>query len=166
MIFGYRVRDPQRYGIVELDDRGLPLGIEEKPSNPRSPFAVPGLYFYDSSVIEIADALQPSVRGELEITDVNKAYLDRDELQVTLLGRGFAWMDVGTPQALLQAANFVQALEERQGMKISCVEEIAYRMGFINAEQLRRLAEENTISSYSDYLLQVLRDEKYGVMSR
>ncbi len=166
MIFGYRVRDPQRYGIVELNDRGLPLGIEEKPSNPRSPFAVPGLYFYDSSVIEIADALQPSVRGELEITDVNKAYLDRDELQVTLLGRGFAWMDVGTPQALLQAANFVQALEERQGMKISCVEEIAYRMGFINAEQLRRLAEENTISSYSDYLLQVLRDEKYGVMSR
>ena len=163
IVFGYRVRDPQRYGIIELDDAGRPVSIEEKPDEPRSPFAVPGIYFYDSDVVEVADNLKPSARGELEITDVNRAYLDRSKLQVTILGRGFAWLDAGTPQALLQAANFVQALEERQGVKIACVEEIAYRMRFIDAEQLHRLAEEHRTSSYSDYLLQVLEDEKYGI---
>jgi len=163
IVFGYRVRDPQRYGIIELDDGGRPVSIEEKPDEPRSPFAVPGIYFYDSDVVEVADNLKPSARGELEITDVNRAYLDRSKLQVTILGRGFAWLDAGTPQALLQAANFVQALEERQGVKIACVEEIAYRMRFIDAEQLHRLAEEHRTSSYSDYLLQVLEDEKYGI---
>ena len=163
VIFGYRVRDPQRYGIIELDMGGHPVSIEEKPANPKSPYAVPGMYFYDPKVVEIAAALKPSTRGELEITDVNRAYLDRHELQVTLLGRGFAWLDVGTPEALLQAANFVQALEERQGVKIGCVEEIAYRMGFISGEQLRRLAEEFRTSSYADYLLQVLEDEAHGI---
>ncbi|MFQ5923307.1 MAG: glucose-1-phosphate thymidylyltransferase RfbA, partial [Anaerolineales bacterium] len=116
-IFGYRVRDPERYGIVELDELGQPLSIEEKPDSPRSPFAVPGIYFYDTQVIDIAESLNPSKRGELEITDVNREYLDRKELGVTVLGRGFAWLDAGTPEALLQAANFVQALEERQGVK-------------------------------------------------
>jgi len=166
VIFGYRVRDPQRYGIIELDERGHPVSIEEKPANPASPYAVPGMYFYDSKVVEIAAALKPSTRGELEITDVNRAYLDRHELQVTLLGRGFAWLDAGTPEALLQAANFVQALEERQGVKIGCVEEIAYRMGFITAEQLLRLAEEYRSSSYAEYLLQVLEDEEHAISQR
>ena len=163
VIFGYRVRDPERYGIVELDESGLPLSIEEKPSDPRSPLAVPGIYFYDSKVVDIAAALEPSDRGELEITDVNQAYLDRDELEVTVLGRGIAWLDAGTPAALLQAANFVQALEERQGVKISCVEEIAYRMGWITAAQLRKLAEVNHATKYSEYLLQILEDEKFAV---
>ncbi|MFQ5921384.1 MAG: glucose-1-phosphate thymidylyltransferase RfbA [Anaerolineales bacterium] len=165
-IFGYRVRDPQRYGIVELDPQGRPLSIEEKPATPKSPFAIPGIYFYDSKVVEIAASLEPSARGELEIADVNRAYLNRQELEVTLLGRGFAWLDAGTPEALLQAANFVQALEERQGVKISCVEEIAYRLRLISAEQLRQLAEDNRKSPYSDYLLQVLEEEKYAVSGR
>lgn len=165
-IFGYRVRDPQRYGIVELDEVGRPLSIEEKPSLPKSPYAVPGLYFYDSSVVEIAEGLEPSARGELEITDVNQAYLERGELHVTLLGRGFAWLDAGTPESLLQAANFVQALEERQGMKISCLEEIAYRMGFINDRQLRELAERSPGNGYAYYLLQILEEEAYAIPAR
>ena len=162
-IFGYRVRDPERYGVIELSNNGSPVGIEEKPAEPKSPYAVPGLYFFDSEVAEIAAGLTPSARGEFEITDVIRTYLQRNQLTVTLLGRGFAWLDAGTPETLLQAANFVQALEERQGVKIGCVEEIAYRMGFITAEQLLRLAEEYRSSSYADYLLQVLEDEEHGI---
>jgi len=161
-IFGYRVRDPEQYGIVELDELGRPLSIVEKPQAARSPFAVPGLYFYDASVVEIAVGLRPSARGELEITDVNQAYLDRGELAVIVLGRGFAWLDAGTPQALLQAANFVQALEDRQGTKIACVEEIAYRMGFIDIEQLRSLAENAPGNGYASYLVRMLEEEAYA----
>ncbi|OHB79719.1 MAG: glucose-1-phosphate thymidylyltransferase [Planctomycetes bacterium RBG_16_64_10] len=165
-IFGYRVRDPQHYGIVELDDAGRPLSIEEKPALPKSPYAVPGLYFYDATVVDIAAGLKPSARGELEITHVNQAYLDRGALQVTLLGRGFAWLDVGTPDALLQAANFVQALEERQGLKISCVEEIAYRMDFIDDQQLQALAERSPESRYGHYLRQILEDKAFAVPAK
>lgn len=162
-IFGYRVRHPQHYGIIELDRAGRPVSIEEKPSETRSPYAVPGLYFYDSRVVEIAAGLQPSERGELEISDVNRAYLDWNELHVTLLGRGFAWLDAGTPEAMLQAANFVQALEQRQGVKIACVEEVAYRMGYISESELRQLAVDQGPNSYTTYLMQVLEDEEYAV---
>ena len=163
LIFGYRVRDPQRYGIVEIDAAGRPVSIVEKPAIPKSQYAVPGVYFYDSSVVDIASGLVPSPRGELEITDVNKAYLIRGELGVTILGRGIAWLDAGTPEALLQAANFVQALEERQGLKISCVEEIAYRMGYIDSADLRRLADGAPENGYSKYLIQVLEEETLAV---
>lgn len=162
-IFGYRVRDPERYGIVELDQFGNPVSIEEKPRVARSPYAVPGLYFYDASVVDIAAGLRPSARGELEITDVNRAYLDRGELEVIVLGRGFAWLDAGTPEALLQAANFVQALEDRQGLKIACVEEIAYRMGFIELEQFRDLAENAPGNGYASYLKRILEEESFAV---
>ena len=162
-IFGYRVKDPERYGIVEMDELGKALSIEEKPAFPKSPYAVPGLYFYDEQVVEIAAQLQPSDRGELEITDVNKIYVERGELDVILLGRGFAWLDAGTPQALLQAANFVQALEDRQGMKIACVEEIAYRMGYIGIEEFKQLAEAAPGNGYADYLRRMLEEEAYAV---
>lgn len=152
IIFAYAVNDPERYGVIEFTDEGKALSIEEKPQNPRSDYAVPGLYFYDNQVVEIAQNLQPSKRGELEITDVNRIYLEREELQVIVLGRGTAWLDAGNPKSLLQAANFIQAVEERQGMMISCPEEIAYRYGFINREQLLAIAQEYKQTRYGDYL--------------
>jgi glucose-1-phosphate thymidylyltransferase len=159
MIFAYPVRDPRRYGVVEFDERGRALSIEEKPENPRSHFAVPGIYFYDGQVVEIAENLQPSARGELEITDLNCVYLARGQLRVQALGRGVAWLDAGTHESLLQAASFVQAVEERQGMMISCPEEIAFRMGYIDREELRRQA--NRINNqYGSYLLQMLESDQ------
>jgi glucose-1-phosphate thymidylyltransferase len=157
-IFGYYVSDPRAYGVVSFDGEGRVLAIEEKPEHPTSHYAVPGLYFYDERVVEIARALAPSARGELEITDVNRAYLERGELSVELLSRGTAWLDTGTPEALLDAANFVQVIEQRQGLKIACPEEIAFRMGFIDAATLERLADGFGKSAYRDYLLQVLAE--------
>jgi glucose-1-phosphate thymidylyltransferase len=160
-IFAYTVRDPQRYGVVELDAARRPQSIVEKPDRPTSNLAVTGLYFYDNQVVEIAAGLTPSARGELEITDVNQAYLARGQLQVEVLGRGFAWLDTGTHESLLQAANFVETIEKRQGMKIACIEEIALVKGFISPEQLEVLAREQK-SAYGEYLLDVLsrtRDE-------
>ncbi len=155
VIFAYEVRDPQRYGVVEFDERGHATSIEEKPHEPRSRYAVPGIYFYDERVSEFASKLTPSSRGELEITDLNKMYMELDELFVELMGRGVAWLDAGTHASLLQAATFVQTLEERQGMMISCPEEIAYRMGFIDREQLRALAQPMAHNAYGQYLLQL-----------
>jgi glucose-1-phosphate thymidylyltransferase len=157
VIFGYPVQDPQRYGVVEFDSNGRAISIEEKPQQPRSHFAVPGLYFYDGEVCDLADTLKPSARGELEITDLNRLYLERGQLRVQLWGRGIAWLDAGTHESLLQAANFVQAVEERQGMMISCPEEIAYRMGYVDAAQLRQLARELN-NSYGNYLLRTLEE--------
>jgi glucose-1-phosphate thymidylyltransferase len=159
LIFAYPVRDPERYGVVEFDETGKALSIEEKPLKPRSHYAVPGLYFYDNSVVEIARNLKPSPRGELEITDVNQVYLDRGELRVDVMGRGVAWLDAGTHESLLQAANFVQAVEERQGMMISCPEEIAYRRGFITRQDLRNLAERYRGNQYGNYLLRLAQDD-------
>jgi glucose-1-phosphate thymidylyltransferase len=158
LIFAYPVRDPQRYGVVEFDETGRALSIEEKPEKPRSHYAVPGIYFYDRHVVDIASSLTPSRRGELEITDLNCVYLEQGQLQVEPLGRGVAWLDAGTHESLLQAANFVQAVEDRQGMRISCPEEIAYRLGYINKEELRCLAEEMSGNEYGTYLL-LLADE-------
>jgi glucose-1-phosphate thymidylyltransferase len=155
-VFGYYVRDPERYGVVNFDDQGKALDIEEKPRQPKSRYAVTGLYFYDNDVVAIAKGLQPSARGELEITDVNKAYLARGDLTVELMGRGFAWLDMGTHESLLAAANFMEAVEQRQGQKVSCPEEIAYRMGYITAEQLARLAQPLFKSGYGQYLLELL----------
>jgi glucose-1-phosphate thymidylyltransferase len=159
LIFAYPVRDPERYGVVEFDKKGRALSIEEKPTQPRSNFAVPGLYFYDRHVTEIAGSLKPSGRGELEITDVNREYMARGELHVEVLGRGVAWLDAGTHESLLQAANFVQAVEERQGMMISCPEEIAYRQGFIDKDQLSRQAGRYSSNQYGDYLCRLLADD-------
>ena len=158
-IFGYRVRDPERYGVVTFDRERNAIDIEEKPVNPKSNYAVVGLYFYDNDVIEIAKSLAPSARGELEITDVNRTYLKRGDLKVELLGRGSAWLDTGTHEALLQANNFIGTLEARQGLRIACPEEIAWRMGFIDSAQLERLAEPLNASGYGQYLLDVLRYE-------
>lgn len=158
VIFAYAVRDPERFGVVEVDPNGRALNIEEKPSNPRSNYAVPGMYFYDSQVTDIASSLEPSSRGELEIADLNKAYLQQGTLQVQILGRGIAWLDAGTPEALLQAANFVQAVEDRQGLMISCPEEIAFRMGFIDADQLRHQAKKIGKSDYGSYLRRLLEE--------
>ncbi|MGA7879026.1 MAG: glucose-1-phosphate thymidylyltransferase RfbA [Desulfoferrobacter sp.] len=158
LIFGYWVRDPERYGIVEFDECGKVISIEEKPKEPKSRYAVPGLYFYDNDVIGIATRLKPSNRGELEITDVNKEYLKRGELRVELLGRGFAWLDTGTHDSLIEASSYIETIEKRQGLKISCVEEVAYRMGFIDAEQVRRLAEPMQKNGYGQYLLNILQD--------
>lgn len=157
-IFAYPVQHPQGYGVVELDGQGKALSLEEKPSQPRSNYAVPGLYFYDERATQFAEMLKPSGRGELEITDLNRMYLERGELQVIPLGRGVAWLDAGTHEALLQAANFVQAVEERQGLMICCPEEIAYRMGFIGREQLRSIALKMKDNRYSTYLLNLEKE--------
>jgi glucose-1-phosphate thymidylyltransferase len=159
-IFGYWVKDPERYGVVEFDTAGRALSIEEKPPRPKSHYAVPGLYFYDERVVDIAAGLRPSARGELEITDVNRAYLEWDELHVDILGRGIAWLDTGTHESLLQASNFVQTIEERQGLKIACLEEIAYRRGYISADQLEELAVAMKGNSYGTYLLQILEEDR------
>ena len=158
LIFGYLVRDPERYGVVEFDSDGKVTGIEEKPQNPKSQYAVPGLYFYDNDVVNIARELKPSGRGELEITDVNMAYLQRDDLRVELLGRGFAWLDTGTHEALQQAASYVQAIQERQGLKVSCIEEIAFRLGYIDSEQLENLASKYLKNDYGRYLVELARE--------
>jgi glucose-1-phosphate thymidylyltransferase len=155
-VFGYWVRDPERYGVVEFDDAGAAVGLVEKPATARSPYAVTGLYFYDNSVVEIARGLRPSPRGELEITDVNLAYLHAGALHVEKLGRGIAWLDTGTHEALLQASNFIQAIEERQGLKVACLEEIALRMGYITRADVERLAGSMRSSGYGQYLLRVL----------
>jgi len=155
-VFGYWVRDPERYGVVEFDDAGRAVGLVEKPPRPRSPYAVTGLYFYDNRVVEFAHALKPSARGELEITDVNVAYLHAGGLHVEKLGRGIAWLDTGTHEALLQASNFIHAIEERQGLKVACLEEIALRMGYIDAAEVERLAADMRNSGYGQYLLRVL----------
>ena len=158
VIFAYPVRDPERYGVVEFDETGRALSIEEKPSQPRSNYAVPGMYFYDNQVLDIAANLQPSPRGELEITEVNQIYLRMNQLQVQPMGRGIAWLDMGTQESLLQAANYVQAVEERQGLMISCPEEIAFRMGFIDAEHLRQEAMKMASNGYGHYLLRLLEE--------
>lgn len=152
VIFAYPVRDPQRYGVVEFDTQGLAISLEEKPANPRSNYAVPGLYFYDQRVVELAKALKPSARGELEITDLNRIYLEQGKLNVSILERGIAWLDAGTHQSLLQASNFIQTVEERQGIMISCPEEIAYQNGYIDKNQLRHLASEYASNGYGEYL--------------
>ncbi len=161
-VFGYYVRDPERYGVVEFDSEGRVLDIEEKPAQPKSHYAVTGLYFYDQQVVDIARGLKPSARGELEITDVNKAYLVQGKLQVERLGRGTAWLDTGTHNSLLDAANFIRVVEERQGLKVACVEEIAYRMGYIDAEALARLAAPLSKNGYGQYLMDILADEEHG----
>jgi glucose-1-phosphate thymidylyltransferase len=160
IIFGYLVRDPERYGVVEFDQQGNIIGIEEKPKKPKSKYAVPGLYFYDNDVVEIAEGLKPSARGELEITDINLEYLRRSRLRVELLGRGFAWLDTGTHESLLQASDFVQAIQERQGLKIACIEEIAFRLGYIDQGQLRNLAKDMLKNNYGKYLMEILSEEK------
>ena len=158
-VFGYQVRDPERYGVVEFDAEGRAIGLEEKPAAPRSNHAVTGLYFYDGDVVDIASGLEPSARGELEITDVNLAYLERGDLHVERLGRGVAWLDTGTHESLLQASNFIHAIEERQGLKVACLEEIAYRMGYISAEEVQKLAEPMKKTGYGQYLLDLVRQE-------
>ena len=158
-VFAYWVRDPERYGVVEFDAQGRAVGLEEKPETPRSSYAVTGLYFYDERVVGIAAGLRPSARGELEITDVNRAYLDSGELHVEKIGRGIAWLDTGTQEALLQAANFIHAIEERQGLKVACIEEIAYRMRYITAADLERRARAMASSTYGQYLLRLLEQE-------
>ena len=154
-IFGYRVKDPERFGVVEFDETGHAVSIEEKPKNPKSDFAVTGLYFYDNKVVEYAKSLKPSDRGELEITDINKIYLKENKLKVEILGRGFAWLDTGTTESLLQASNFVSAMEINTGMKISCIEEVAYRMGYISKQELSDLAK-NFKNGYGEYLQRIV----------
>lgn len=159
LIFGYVVKDPGRYGVVEFDNYGKVIGIEEKPLKPKSNYAVPGIYIYDNEVISIAEKLKPSARGELEITDVNLEYLRRGELRVELLGRGVAWLDTGTIESLQQAANFVQAIQDRQGLKISCIEEIAYRLGYINKDELKKTASGLMKNEYGQYLMDLIAED-------
>jgi glucose-1-phosphate thymidylyltransferase len=158
-VFGYRVRDPERYGVVEFDAAGRAVSLEEKPVRPKSSYAVTGLYFYDNDVLDVAAALKPSPRGELEITDVNRAYLERGDLRVEKLARGIAWLDTGTHDSLMQASNFIHAVEERQGLMVACLEEIAYRMGYISADDVVRLARGMGSSTYGQYLLHVVEQE-------
>jgi len=158
-VFGYQVRDPERYGVVEFDAAGRAISLEEKPATPRSSYAVTGLYFYDNQVVDIASRLEPSARGELEITDVNRTYLQRGQLHVEKLARGIAWLDTGTHESLMQAANYIQAVEERQGLMVACPEEIAYRMGYISAADLDRLGRSMESSAYGRYLLRLLEHE-------
>ena len=157
-VFGYYVRDPERYGVVEFDAQGRAVSLEEKPTIPKSNYALTGLYFYDNRALDIAASLTPSPRGELEITDVNNAYLDEGRLRVELLGRGMAWLDTGTHESLLQACNFVETIEARQGLKVACLEEVAYRKGWISAEQVRALAEPMAKTGYGQYLLELVQD--------
>jgi glucose-1-phosphate thymidylyltransferase len=159
VVFAYHVNDPERYGVVEFDEGNNAISIEEKPSNPKSNYAVPGIYFYDNSVVEIAKNIKPSPRGEYEITDVNNVYLERGKLKVSVFGRGTAWLDTGTFTSLIQAQQFVQVVEERQGLKIGCIEEVAYRRGFINAEQLKVIAQPLAKSGYGEYLLRLLAEQ-------
>jgi glucose-1-phosphate thymidylyltransferase len=158
-VFAYRVRDPQRYGVVEFDAGGRAISIEEKPAQPRSPYAVTGLYFYDNRVLDFAASLKPSARGELEITDVIRFYLERGELQVETLGRGMAWLDTGTQEALLQASNFIQAIEQRQGLKVACPEEVAFKMGFISDQDVLRIAASMAGNDYGKYLVEMIEEE-------
>jgi glucose-1-phosphate thymidylyltransferase len=161
-VFAYPVADPERYGVVDFDREGRAIHLEEKPARPRSSYAVTGLYFYDNRVLEIAQALKPSARGELEITDVNRVYLENGDLHVEKLGRGIAWLDTGTPNSLLQAANFIQTLEQRQGLIVACLEEIAWRMGYLDAEEIRSRAARMGSSAYGRYLLRLLDQEERG----
>jgi glucose-1-phosphate thymidylyltransferase len=161
-VFAYPVKDPERYGVVEFDEKGLAISIEEKPKQPRSHYAVPGIYFYDNQVVDIAANLKPSSRGELEITDLNCVYLEKGQLRVEVIGRGVAWLDAGTHEALLQAGSFVQVVEDRQGMMISCPEEIAYRLGYIGKDQLRKQANAMRGNEYGAYLLRLLEDKLPG----
>jgi len=160
LVFGYWVKDPERYGVVEFDETGMVLSIEEKPSDPKSNYAVPGLYFFDNDVVDIASRLKPSARGELEITHVISEYLRRGNLRVELLGRGFAWLDTGTHESLMEASSFIETIEKRQGLKVACIEEVAYRMGYVDADQVIRLAEPLKKNGYGEYLLQIIADER------
>lgn len=159
IIFGYRVNDPERYGIVEFDEKENVLSIEEKPAKPRSNFAVPGIYFYDNQVVKYAESVKPSARGEIEITDLNKIYLEQGKLKAKLFGRGVAWLDAGTHESLLQAATFIEAIQQRQGLMISCPEEIAYHMGYINKTQLEKLGKALSGNSYGEYILEIAGGE-------
>jgi glucose-1-phosphate thymidylyltransferase len=164
LIFGYLVKDPKRYGVVEFDSDGNVIGIEEKPKKPKSNYVVPGLYVYDNTVVDIAEHLKPSARGELEITDVNLEYLKKGQLKVELLGRGFAWLDTGTQEALQQAASYIQAIQERQGLKVSCIEEIAYNLGYIDKRELANLAADMAQNEYGQYLFRLIAEEDNNIV--